>query len=76
MEEARGSEALEQNLEQENDSEQGATAKDPEATSAETVSDLEENEAGVVSSTSEPDPAPSPDGAVDESNEIKDAGPM
>ena len=72
MEELRGSESSEQK----NDSEQGTTAKEPEATSAETVSDLEENEAGVGSTTSEPDPGPSPDGAVDESDEIKDAGPM
>lgn len=72
MEESRGSESSEQ----ETDSEQGATAKGPEATSAETVSDLEEKESGIGSSTSGPDPGPSPDGAVDESDEIKDAGPM
>ena len=72
MEESRGSKTSEQNK----DSEQGTTAKEPEATSAETVSDLEENESSVGSATSNPDPGPSPDGAVDESDEIKDAGPM
>lgn len=47
-----------------------------EATSDETLSELEENEKDVASSTSKPDPGPSPDGAFDESNEINDAGPM
>ena len=46
-----------------------------EATSDETLSDLEENEEDVESSSTS-DPGPSPDGALDESNEIKDAGPM
>jgi hypothetical protein len=44
-----------------------------DATSAETVKDLEE--AGVDSSSGQ-DPGPSPDGAFDESDENKDAGPM
>jgi hypothetical protein len=47
-----------------------------EATSDETLSDLEKNEEDVVSSSSKPDPEPSPDGALDERDEIKDAGPM
>jgi hypothetical protein len=47
-----------------------------EATSDETLSDLEENEDEVGSSSSKPDPGPSPDGALDERDEIKDAGPM
>lgn len=52
--------------------------KKPEsdATSKETLNDLEENEANVGSSSSEVDPGPAPDGARDESNELKDAGPM
>lgn len=60
----------------ENDSKQDAAGADSEATSKETLSDLEENEADVGSSNSNPDAGPSPDGALDESDEIKDAGPM
>lgn len=60
----------------ENDSEQDAAGADSEATSKETLSDLEKNEEDVGSSSSKPDPGPSPDGALDESDEIKDAGPM
>jgi hypothetical protein len=60
----------------ENDSERDATGADSAATSKETLSDLEENEADVGSSNSKPDPGPSPDGAFDESDETKDAGPM
>ncbi|HYJ87410.1 MAG TPA: hypothetical protein VEW46_15215 [Pyrinomonadaceae bacterium] len=49
---------------------------DSDATSKETLDDLEETEADVDSGSSKPDPGPSPDGAVDESGEIEDAGPM
>jgi hypothetical protein len=49
---------------------------DSEATSKETLNDLEEAEADVDSGSSKPDPGPSPDGTIDESGEIKDAGPM
>jgi hypothetical protein len=49
---------------------------DSEATSDELLSDVEEEESGVDSGSSSPDPGPSPDGAIDEDNEIKDAGPM
>ena len=49
---------------------------DSEATSKETLEDLEETESDVDSGSSKPDPGPSPDGAVDESGEINDAGPM
>lgn len=47
-----------------------------EATSGEMVNDLQETEesSGLISTN--PDPGPSPDGALDESDEIKDAGPM
>jgi hypothetical protein len=58
------------------DSEQDAAGADSEATSKETLSDLEENEANVGSNTSEPGPESSPDGRLDESDDIKDAGPM
>jgi hypothetical protein len=47
-----------------------------EATSDELLSDVEEEEAVVDSGSSAPDPGPSPDGALDEGREIKDAGPM
>jgi hypothetical protein len=47
-----------------------------DATSKETLSDLEDSKEDVGSSSSGPDPGPSPDGALDESDEIKDAGPM
>ena len=49
---------------------------DSEATSKELLSDIEESEAEVDPTSSAPDPGPSPDGAVDESDEVKDAGPM
>ena len=48
-----------------------------EATSDKTLSDLEETE--TVSSSTDTggfDPGPSPDGSLDESDEIKDAGPI
>lgn len=57
----------------ETDSLQDAAGADSEATSKETLSDLEENEEGVGSSGSKPDPGPSPDGALDGT---KDADPM
>jgi hypothetical protein len=60
----------------ENDSEQDAPGADSEATSKETVSDLEENQADTEAGSSESGPGPSPDGALDESREIDDAGPM
>ena len=47
-----------------------------EATSSETVSDLQETKEGSGSVSADPDPGPSPDGALDERDEIKDAGPM
>lgn len=49
---------------------------DSEATSKEQLSDLEENEAELPSSSTSADPEPSPDGAFDESDEARDAGPM
>jgi hypothetical protein len=46
-----------------------------EATSKETLKDLEENEAKVTG-TSDDSEMPSPDGAFDDSEELKDADPM
>ncbi|HVQ38682.1 MAG TPA: hypothetical protein VMS31_14185 [Pyrinomonadaceae bacterium] len=67
MQESKGSAAEHDNQEPGGDS---------EATSKEQLSDIEDNESDVESGSSQPDPGPSPDGALDESDEIKDAGPM
>jgi hypothetical protein len=56
-------------------SEQGE-GTESEATSKELLSDVEENEANTDSSGAELDPGPSPDGAFDASDEVKDADPM
>jgi hypothetical protein len=47
-----------------------------EATSDETLSDIEEDAKSTPSSGTPADPGPSPDGRLDESDELKDAGPM
>ena len=47
-----------------------------EATSDETVSDVEKTGNDAGSSDSNSDPGPSPDGRLDEADELKDAGPM
>ena len=62
------------NSSKENNSEQDGVGADSEATSKERLSDLEKSEEDVGSSSSEA--GPSPDGALDESDEIKDAGPI
>ena len=46
-----------------------------DATSKETLKDLEENEASVTD-TSDESEMPSPDGALDESDEMKNADPV
>ena len=46
-----------------------------DATSKETLEDLEENESGVSDESDDSD-LPSPDGALDESDELKDADPV
>jgi hypothetical protein len=61
------------------DAKQDAASRDSEATSKQTLEDLEETEK-ISNSTSE-SPAensnvPSPDGTLDEPRELKDAGPM
>jgi hypothetical protein len=55
---------------------EGASEVDSEATSKETLKDLEDSEAASSADDSDLDPGPSPDGAFDESDETKDAGPM
>jgi hypothetical protein len=59
-------------------SEEGAGKKDPEATSRETLSELEEKErVSDQNSESDTSSAPSPDGAFDEERTGRDdAGPM
>ena len=47
-----------------------------EATSDETLSDVEETENDASTTNSGSDPGPSPDGRLDEADELKDAGPM
>jgi len=49
---------------------------DSEATSKETLSDLEHNEDNVGSGSSTSESGPSPDGTVNERNENNDAGPI
>ena len=46
-----------------------------DATSKETLKDLEENEKSVSDKSGEADP-PSPDGALDEPDELKNADPV
>jgi len=52
------------------------TERKSEATSDETLSDLEETETDSSSTDTGLDPGPAPDGMLDEPDEIKDAGPM
>jgi hypothetical protein len=47
-----------------------------EATSDETLSEIEETESESGSTSPAHDPGPSPDGLLDEPDELKDAGPM
>jgi hypothetical protein len=47
-----------------------------EATSHQTLSEIEETEGDLVADSPKRDPGPSPDGSLDEPDEIKDAGPI
>jgi hypothetical protein len=47
-----------------------------DATSDETVADVEKTDKDAGSSGSKGDAGPSPDGRLDEDDELKDAGPM
>jgi hypothetical protein len=58
------------------ESRKGLDERKSDATSDETLSDLEESETDSSSSNTNSDTGPSPDGALDESDEINDAGPM
>jgi hypothetical protein len=46
------------------------------ATNDETLDDIEQSDTTSTSRTSDLDPGPSPDGTLDEPDEVKDAGPM
>jgi hypothetical protein len=64
---------------QSNDSKNDAARPDSEATSKETLEDLEQTEKISDSTSETADDAsnvPSPDGLLDEPGELKDAGPM
>jgi hypothetical protein len=63
-------------VQEENKTEEDVAGADSDATSKETLSDVEENEENTGPSGSKLDPGPSPDGTLDESDENKDAGPM
>jgi hypothetical protein len=58
------------------DTKTSLTDRDDEATSKETVKDLEETTTEVPSEETVQDPGPSPDGSLDESDELKSADPM
>ncbi len=47
-----------------------------EATTDETLNEIEETEDDLGADSPKHDPGPSPDGLLDEPDEIKDAGPM
>jgi hypothetical protein len=65
------------NPEREKDkSEKGLDGRKAEATSDETLSDIEETEQDSSLENPRDDVGPSPDGLLDEPDEIKDAGPM
>jgi hypothetical protein len=65
------------NPEREKDkSEKGLDERKSEATSDETLSDIEETEQDSSLENPRDDVGPSPDGLLDEPDEIKDAGPM
>ena len=57
-------------------SEKGLDERKSEATSDETLSDIEETEQDSSLENPRDDIGPSPDGLLDEPDEIKDAGPM
>ena len=63
-------------MQESNGRESSNEPKDSDATSKETVSDLEESEKDEGTGGSADDPGPSPDGAFDEGNESDAAGPM
>jgi hypothetical protein len=63
-------------LSEKNQGSERVAGRDSEATSDDTLSDIEENEADVASDSSSSAPEPSPDGALEEPDDPKDTGPM
>lgn len=60
-----------------NEGEEGqANGKPESATSKETLSDIQDSEKESGPTAAKRDPGPSPDGRLDEPDELKDAGPM
>ena len=57
-------------------SDQELKERESEATSTETVADLNDEESDTRSIQADQDPGPSPDGALDEADELRDAGPI
>ena len=55
--------------------ERSADNRSPDETSKKTLKDIEETESSVSESPNH-DPGPSPDGLLDEPDELKEAGPM
>ncbi len=60
----------------ENDNRKNLDDRMSEATSDETLSEIEDSEKATSSSDTGRDPGPSPDGSLDESDELKNADPM
>ena len=61
---------------QPNEGKKDSAIQDSDATSKETLSEIQEREKQSGSDSGESNPGPSPNGALDEPGEIKDAGPM
>jgi hypothetical protein len=61
---------------QKEDEKQKIDERKSEATSDETLSELEESEEVTSGDSIQGEPGPSPDGVLDEQDELKDAGPM
>lgn len=59
-----------------NESKDMLSERESEAASDETLNDLEETEKDSNSTDTGLDPGPSPDGMLDQPDEIKDAGPI
>jgi hypothetical protein len=63
-----------------NETEKDRAGADSDATSKETLKDIEDNQGDVAPSSPDPDPdpdpGPAPDGAPDKNDDTKDTGPM
>ena len=61
---------------QQSDDKHEVPERDSDATSRETLKDLEENQENIASNRPAPEPGPSPDGDLDEPGDTKDADPI